>query len=207
MNSYEKALQKIKQDQHCIPQTCTLIGPTGSPGPTGPQGGIGPTGPQGSTGPTGPAGGGTIQAYGGRYQAGTQLIFFTAVNDYVQVRLNQTLPSNQVNYGTNTIVITEPGDYAIFYQILINTSAAVDLASAVRNNGTVIPQTRGAQTLAVDSTTTISYDGRLSASTIATLAAGDTLDLALQVLNTLPAGLDAVINGYANATLMVQKLN
>lgn len=129
------------------------------------------------------------------------------MNDYVQVRLNQTLPSNQVNYGTNTIVITEPGDYAIFYQILINTSSAVDLASAVRNIGTVIPQKRGAQTLAVDSITTISYDERLSASTIATLAAGDTLDLALQVLNTLPTGLDAIINGYANATLIVQKLN
>lgn len=198
MNRYEKALQKIEQDQHCIPNYCTIIGPTGPQGATGPMGPIGPTGPSGT---------GSTRVYGGRYQAGTQLIFFPAVNQYVQVTLNQTLPTNQVTYEPNTIVITEPGDYAIFYQILINTSAAVDVASAVRNNGTAIPQTRGSQTLALDPSTTLSHDGRLSANTIATLATGDRLDLAVQIINTLPTGLDAAINGFANATLMIEKLN
>lgn len=52
MNNYEKALQKIKCDEHCKPQCFSIVGPTGATGPTG------PTGPSGGpTGPTGPAGG------------------------------------------------------------------------------------------------------------------------------------------------------
>jgi len=46
MNTYEKALQKIKQDQKCRP-ICAI--PISAPGPTG------PTGPQGIEGPAGPA--------------------------------------------------------------------------------------------------------------------------------------------------------
>lgn len=46
MDTYEKALQKIKQDQKCRP-TCAI--PIAVKGPTG------PTGPQGIEGATGPA--------------------------------------------------------------------------------------------------------------------------------------------------------
>lgn len=57
MNSYEKALNKIKTDEQCRPKYCCLVGPTGPTGPSGgPTGSTGPTGPTGSTGPTGPAG-------------------------------------------------------------------------------------------------------------------------------------------------------
>jgi len=56
--NYERALRKIKCDEHCRPRCCQ--GPTGPTGPTGPSGGptgaTGPTGPQGIQGPTGPAG-------------------------------------------------------------------------------------------------------------------------------------------------------
>ena len=62
------------------------------------------------------------------------------------------------------------------------------------------------QKLAADSTTTISYDARLSACAIFALAAGGVLDLAVQIIRTLPANLDAAINGYANAALHVKKL-
>jgi len=56
--NYERALQKIKCDEHCKPTCCQ--GPTGPTGPTGPSGGptgaTGATGPIGATGPTGPTG-------------------------------------------------------------------------------------------------------------------------------------------------------
>ena len=52
--SYQRALQKIKCDEHCKPTCCQV--PTGPTGPTGPQGIPGPTGATGATGPTGPAG-------------------------------------------------------------------------------------------------------------------------------------------------------
>lgn len=57
MNNYEKALQKIKCDEHCKPQCFSIIGPTGPTGPTGPSGGAtGATGPAGATGATGATG-------------------------------------------------------------------------------------------------------------------------------------------------------
>lgn len=187
-----------------------LPGEIGLMGPTGPTGLIGPTGSTGATGitgPTGPTGASSITAYGGRNNSSTQLVFFTAVGTYVPVNLNTPLPSSGVDTATaNTLLVEVPGIYEINYNVLISASRAVDIGIAVRNNGVVIPATRGAQTLALDSTTTISYDGRLSGSTFVTLAAGDRLDLAVQVLNTLPAGLDAAINGNANATLTIKRI-
>lgn len=63
MDTYEKALQKIKNDKKCRPTSIVqigTIGPTGPTGPTGPAGGptgpTGATGPQGLTGPTGATG-------------------------------------------------------------------------------------------------------------------------------------------------------
>ena len=38
MNIYEKALQKIKNDEKCKPQFCIISGPTGPTGPTGATG-------------------------------------------------------------------------------------------------------------------------------------------------------------------------
>lgn len=202
MNEYEKAIQKIKHDEKCKPIYC--MGPTGAMGPPGPQGIAGPTGPQG---PTGPAGIEVTSVYGGIYNSSTQLLFFTAVNDYVQIQLRNALPSEGVTTDINTLTIIETGNYEINYNVLLNTSQAVDVGIAVRQNGIVIPTSRGSQTMAIDSTTTISYDGRLSGSTIVTLQSGDVLDLAIQVLNNLPTGLDAIVNNNANATLTVKKLS
>lgn len=166
-------------------------------------------GPQGPTGPTGPIGPGNtnVVAYGGIYNSAVQLVFFTAVNDYLQVKLTNPLPSLNITPNNSTLTISETGDYEITYNILVSTSQAVDIGVAVRNNGTVIPVTRGTQTLSLDSATNISYDGRLSAITIVSLTSGDILDLAVQVINNLPTGLDAIINNNANATLTVRKLN
>lgn len=192
-----------------------LQGPQGPTGPTGPQGmqGIqgvtGPTGPRGITGPTGPTGpGGVITpTYGGLRNSSVQLLSFTAADTYVPLTLNTQLATNNVTYGNNTIIIIESGDYEIFYNVLINTSSAVDVGIAVRNTGLPIIETTGSQTLALDSTTTIAYDGRLTGSTIVSLNTGDTLDLAVRVLRTLPVGLDTIVNNNVNATLTVKKLN
>lgn len=50
MDSYSKALEKIKYDQKCKPSCC--VGPTGPRGMMGPIGKTGPTGPIGPIGPT-----------------------------------------------------------------------------------------------------------------------------------------------------------
>lgn len=181
----------------------------GEIGATGPQGAQGIQGFQGELGPTGPTGpGGVITpTYGGLRNSSVQLLSFTAADTYVPLTLNTQLATNNVTYGNNTIIIIESGDYEIFYNVLINTSSAVDVGIAVRNTGLPIIETTGSQTLALDSTTTIAYDGRLTGSTIVSLNTGDTLDLAVRVLRTLPVGLDTIVNNNVNATLTVKKLN
>lgn len=171
-----------------------------------PQGMTGATGPRGEQGPPGESVNG-LSAYGGLYNAGTQLVFFTQPDVYVQVRLNTALPSYRTTpNGDNTLTIQENGDYEINYNVLMSTSQASEIGIGVRRNKTILPTTRGSQSLALDSTTTIAYDGRLSGTSIVALQAGDVLDLAVQVIRTLPPNLDAAINGYANATLTVKKL-
>ena len=185
-------------------------GATGGTGPTGPQGatgGTGPTGPQGATGPAGSTSSG-LAAYDGLYNTNTQLLFFTQADMYIPVSLNTAMPAKGVSYpAANTLVVETEGDYEINYNILLNTSKPVTVSIGVRQNGTMVQQTRGSQTLATDDTTGISYDGRLVCSTIVHLNAGDTLDLVISVLRTLPDNLDAIINGNANATLTVKKLD
>ena len=98
-------------------------------------------------------------------------------------------------------------NYEINYNVLLNANKAVDAAIGVRRNGAIIQQTRGSQTLSADGSTGLTFDARLSCSTIVTLAANDVLDLAIAILRTLPANLDAIINGNANATRTVKKLD
>ena len=188
-------------------------GPTGVTGPTGPTGttgATGPTGPTGNTGPTGPTGTSPagIAAYGGVYNSTAQILTFTQADAYVQISLNTAMPAFNVTYPVaNSLTVAVDGDYEICYNILLSTARSATVAVAARRNGAIITQTRGSQTLSVDDTAGISYDGRLSCQTIVTLAAGDVLDLAIAVLRTLPSNLDAAINNNANATLSVKKLN
>ena len=189
----------------CCPQPCFVC----VPGPRGPRGLTGAQGPQGPQGQPGPAGASSagLAAYGGMYNSSTQLLAFTAVNAYLRLQLNTLMPMKNVTAGPNQLTIQNEGDYEINYNLLVNTNRAVDVAAVVRNNGTPITQTRAVQTLAIDNTTTLAYDGRLNCSTIVHLTAGSVLDLAMAVLNTLPAGLDAAVSGNANATLSVKRLD
>ena len=117
------------------------------------------------------------------------------------------MPLKNVAAGANTLTVQLSGNYEINYNVLLNTSKASTAAVGVRRNNVMIPETRGSQTMAADDTTGLSFDGRLSASVIVPLTAGDTLDLAISMVRTLPTGLDAVINGGANATLSIKLLD
>lgn len=188
-------------------------GPVGPMGPQGPQGETGATGATGATGPQGPQGlPGTsasgLTAYGGRYNAGSQILFFSAVNAETLVRMNSVMPLKDVTgAGDSSLVVQRAGDYEINYNLLLSTSAAVTVAAGVRKNGVILPVTRGSQTISMDNTTELSQDARLSASVIVPLEAGDELDLVLLVVRDLPNNLSAVLNGYANCTLTVKKLD
>lgn len=169
----------------------------------GPQGVQGAQGIQGETGADGEN---VLSAYGGLYNTAIQPLTFTAVNTYIPLSLNMIMPIKNVTVTGNTLVINEAGDYEINYNVLVSASAAVDMAVTVRSNGAVIPSTRGSQTLAYSTETGLTHDGLFSGSAIVTLAAGDVIDIAISVINTLPTGLDAVVNNYANSTLSVKRL-
>ena len=67
-----------------------MPGPTGATGPAG-ESITGPAGPAGPTGPPGEPGGKGLFAYGGLYNSGSQLVFFTAADTQVQIRLNTSM--------------------------------------------------------------------------------------------------------------------
>ena len=180
-----------------------LQGPAGAVGATGATGPAGPTGPQGEPGPA--AGG---HAFGGLYNPNTQLLFFTQANSYLRVSMQGILPNKNVAAnGDSTLTVLLDGVYEINYNLLLNTSKAADVSSAVRRNGTVLQQTRGVQTMSVDSSTSLSFDARLSGSTLVSLQAGNVIDLAMSIVNVLPANLDAILNGNVNTTLTIKKLD
>lgn len=172
----------------------------------GPQGVQGMQGIQGVQGEPGADGENVLSAYGGLYNTAVQPLTFTAVNTYIPLALNMIMPIKNVTVTGNTLVINEAGDYEINYNVLVNASASVDMAVTVRSNGAVIPSTRGTQTLTYSAETGLTHDGLFSGSAIVTLAAGDVIDIAISVINTLPTGLNAVVNNYANSTLSVKRL-
>lgn len=180
----------------CCPNCCVKY----IRGPQGVQGA------QGIQGVPGADGENVLSAYGGLYNTAIQPLTFTAVNTYVPLTLNMIMPIKNVTVTGNTLVINEAGDYEINYNVLVSASAAVDMAVTVRSNGAVIPSTRGSQTLAYSTETGLTHDGLFSGSAIVTLAAGDVIDIAISVINTLPTGLDAVVNNYANSTLSIKRL-
>lgn len=180
----------------CCPNCCVKY----IRGPQGVQGA------QGIQGVPGADGENVLSAYGGLYNTAVQPLTFTAINTYVPLTLNMIMPIKNLTVSGNTLVLNEAGDYEINYNVLVSASASVDMAVTVRNNGTVIPSTRGSQTLTYSAEAGLTHDGLFSGSAIVTLAEGDVLDIAISVINTLPTGLDAVVNNYANSTLSVKRL-
>lgn len=180
----------------CCPNCCVKY----VRGPQGVQGA------QGIQGVPGTDGENVLSAYGGLFNTAVQPLTFTAVNTYIPLTLNMIMPIKNVTVSGNTLVLNEAGDYEINYNVLVSASASVDMAVAVRSNGAVIPSTRGTQTLTYSAEAGLTHDGLFSGSAIVTLPAGAVLDIAISVINTLPTGLDAVVNNYANSTLSVKRL-
>lgn len=186
----------------CCPNCCVRY----IRGPQGVQGAQGIQGVPGAQGEPGADGESVLSAYGGLYNTAVQPLTFTAINTYVPLTLNMIMPIKNVTVSGNTLVINEAGDYEINYNVLVSASASVDMAVTVRSNGTVIPSTRGSQTLTYSAETGLTHDGLFSGSVIVTLSAGDVIDVAISVINTLPTGLTAQVNNYANSTLSVKRL-
>ena len=162
-----------------------------------PQGPTGPTGPQGVTGPTGPTGSFEgLDAYGGRYNNSAPVINLTIGSSSV-IPLDVNMPSKSVNYGTNTISITESGVYEINYYANMSAAVATTVTMAVRNNGTNIPSTSISRALSVGVSSV--YSG----STIVNLNSGAVLDLSLSALLAVGVTLGTGVG----ASLTVKKLN
>lgn len=180
----------------CCPNCCVKY----IRGPQGVQGA------QGIQGVPGADGENVLSAYGGLFNTAVQPLTFTAVNTYIPLTLNMIMPIKNVTVSGNTLVLNEAGDYEINYNVLVSASASVDMAVAVRSNGAVTPSTRGTQTLTYSAEAGLTHDGLFSGSAIVTLPAGAVLDIAISVINTLPAGLTAQVSNYANSSLSIKRL-
>ena len=110
------------------------------------------------------------------------------------------------NTGNNTLTIQKGGNYELNYNILMSATNAVNANAAVRRNGTNIPTTQGALTLAFDNVAGLTYDGRFSCSTIVSMQPGDVLELVIAILRAIPPGFSALVNDNANATMTVKLL-
>ena len=137
-----------------------------------------------------------MEAYSGRYSTAAQN-FETVTGTPTTVTMPSIMPTLNVNTAANAnaLTITNAGDYELTYNVAAFVNNAGNLTLAVRNNGTVIPQT--AQTL----TLTANNDKTFVNSVIVTLAAGDVIDVSLTstVNNT-----EGTVN---QASLTAKKLN
>jgi len=206
---------------NCLGSCCCPIcikgekGDKGEKGEKGEQGERGERGEQGERGERGEQGlqgksENVSMAYGGLYNYGSQLVLPTVLNNFYQIRLDTPMPSRDVTVNTNnTLTIVTDGIYELHYNFLFSANMIINIFATARKNGAVILQSRGAQTLAFD-TTNGSYDARVSVSTIVELRAGDVIDTAFAVINSMPSSpppLEVLISGNANATMTVKLLD
>ena len=105
------------------------------------------------------------------------------------------MPSEAVTYGTNTVTVTEEGDYEIHYAIAASAPAGTTLTLAVRQGGTNIPQATTVRALIADTSTSF------SGTTIVNLPAGTELDVAVST----PTASTVTIG--SGASLTVKKLD
>lgn len=174
------------------------IGPTGATGPigvTGPQGLQGIQGPIGPTGPAGPATDG-LAAYGGLYSTAADTVALTE-NVPSTLALATTMALSNVTYGTNSITVSEGGDYEINYGLNGNVTPGATLTLSVYVNGAPTPSATVTEDF--NTGTTSSLDG----STIVTLGAADVLTLVLTSDTATTLTPTANVNSY----LTVKKLD
>lgn len=188
---------------------CAGCGIVGATGPVGPQGAQGPQGEPG----TSAAG---IGAYGGCYHNVSEVISSMTPGIYVQKAFDTALPAKGVTFANNTLTVETAGDYEVYYNLVVSGTAPAanfsvgdtiaNLVTTVRKNGTGLNATRGMVSL-TDTSSGASLDTRYTVTTIVSLAAGDTLDVALTVPGTIPSGFTARLGYHANAMFTLKKLS
>jgi len=146
-------------------------------------------------GATGPANG--LNAYGGLYNTVPQTLNL-AIGGTTQLPLPSTMPALGPTYTpANSITIGTAGTYEINYASTLSAAIGTTVTTAVRRNGTAIPEARVSRLLAVGVGTL--FNGSI----LIDLSAGDVIDLALSAL--LAVGV--TLGGGVNTTLTVKKLN
>lgn len=166
---YENALNTIEEDKKCKPKCIAYVTP---PVPSG------------------------LRAYGGKYNDETCIVNVVLGSQSI-IPLPSSMPSSNITYTNNSILVKEAGDYEINYFINASVELATLLTLAVRKNGVNIPSTVIQRLVEVDVGTI--YSG----STIVNLEAGDEIDMALEALIAVGITLGTGVN----ATLTVKKLN
>lgn len=185
----------------CTIRAAGAIGPTGPTGPTGPRGlpGVtGPTGPTGPTGATGATGTGGLTAFGGRYNNTAEALSLVAATP-MQIPAAIALPAVQVTEtGNNSITTEEAGIYEITYMVIGSSPISTTFTLSVRVNGTDLAGTQSVREAAANTVYTF------SGNTIAELASGDVIDLAVTAADGAPLELPA---DTVNVRFTVKKLN
>ena len=167
--------------------------PQGVQGPAGVQGPQGIAGIQGPTGPTGPTGPASVTAYGGAYN-NTPDVITVAAGATETLPLTNDMPASQVTSGTDSLVITEAGDYEINYYVNGTTAAAGTYTVTALDNGTAIAGSDRAAT----GDSTLDFSGNV----IAMLSAGDVITLGI----SSAAGGTFTLTDGTNVTLTVTLL-
>ncbi len=148
-----------------------------------------------------------VSAYGGLYQDAQQQLTLTAADTYEPISMNTAMPAQGIAASANgTLSIQEPGDYEVSYNVSVQANAPSTLRVAVRNNGTVLPETQDTQRLLQGSDTSL-YIGRFASQALVRLAAGDTLDLAIAAADQVSGDINVTTGGYANTALVVKRLS
>ncbi len=183
---------------------CCTIRAAGLPDPRVPPGLLdqgrlpGVTGPTGPTGPTGATGTGGLTAFGGRYNNTAEALSLAAATP-LQIPAAIALPAVQVTEtGNNSITTEEAGIYEITYMVIGSSSISTTFTLSVRVNGTDLAGTQSVREAAANTVYTF------SGNTIAELASGDVIDLAVTAADEAPLELPA---DTVNVRFTVKKLN
>ncbi len=148
--------------------------------------------PQGPTGPTGPAG---SEAYGGIYDDTSEVL--EDVRTLTTIPLTETMPSLNVTYSDNSIIIGASGVYELNYQCNLSPSSSSTITLALRNGGNVISETT------IISQINDNYDSLISGSCLIELDRGSTIDMAVSTSDSS----NVILASGVNSSIIVKKVN
>ena len=145
-------------------------------------------------GPAGPAGAALLSAYGGKYNNMTSTLDTLGAGTWIQVPLTEVMDNiNIIDSPTNAFGLEQDGIYELNYSVSFSGNKAATISLMVRKNSVMIPSTVLIKPITANETT--NFNG----STIVSLSASDTLDIALSatennVTITFGAGITASLS-------------